>query len=105
MAKRGRPKQQRLELTEDERAALRRLTARPRSGRSLAFRAKIVLRCEQGGADTAIAAELRTNRMTVGKWRRRFAERRLDGLHDEPRPGVERTISDDQIEAVVTKSS
>jgi transposase len=104
MVKRGRPQLQRLELTVDERAALLRLAARPRSGRSLAFRAKIVLRCEQGGADTAIAAELRTNRMTVGKWRRRFVEKRLDGLQDEPRPGVERTIGDDEIEAVVTKT-
>lgn len=91
-------------LTDEERAALLRLVARPRSSRSLAFRAKIVLRCEAGGADRAIAAELRTNRMTVGKWRRRFIERRLDGLHDEPRPGAERKITDDQIEAVVTKT-
>ncbi len=42
--------------------------------------------------------------MTVGKWRRRFIERRLDGLYDDPRPGVPRTIGDDQIEAVVTKT-
>ena len=38
---------------------------------------------------------------TVGKWRRRFVERRLDGLADEPRPGAPRTITDEQVEAVV----
>ena len=70
----------------------------------MAFRARIVLRCEAAGSDTDIAAELRTHRMTVGKWRRRFIVKRLDGLHDEPRPGVERTIKDDQIEAIVTKT-
>ena len=43
-------------------------------------------------------------RSTVGKWRSRFVEQRLEGLYDEPRPGVERTITDDQIEEVVTKT-
>jgi transposase len=102
--KRGRPRQEQLTLTDDERAALERLVARPRSGRHLAFRAKIILRCALGGADVDVAAALRTHRMTIGKWRRRFVAQRLDGLYDEPRPGVERTILDDQIEAIVTKT-
>jgi len=104
MARAGRPKKQSLELTEEERAALLRLTARARSARALAFRAKIILRCAEGGADTDVAAELRTNRMTVGKWRRRFIDKRLDGLDDEPRPGAARQIGDDEIEAVVTQT-
>jgi transposase len=104
MGRAGRPKKQTLELTEEERAALVRLTARARSARTLAFRAKIVLRCAEGGADTEVAAELRTHRMTVGKWRKRFIDQRLDGLDDEPRPGAERQIGDDEIEAVVTQT-
>lgn len=40
----------------------------------------------------------------MGKWRSRFIEQRLEGLYDEPRPGVPRTITDDQIEQVVIKT-
>jgi transposase len=100
----ARPAQQRLVLTTDERAALERLAARPRSARALAFRAKIVLRSADGGTDVEVAALLRADRNTVGRWRRRFIESRLDGLHDEPRPGVQRTILDDRVEAIVTKT-
>ena len=41
---------------------------------------------------------------TVGKWRGRFARRGLDGLHDEPRPGKPRTISDEDVERVIVKT-
>src|SRR5260370_12666149 len=104
MGRAGRPKKQVLELPDDEREALERLTARPRSARTLAFRAKIILRCAEGGADTDVAADRRTHRMTVGKWRKRFIAQRLDGLDDEPRPGAERQIGDDEIESVVTQT-
>lgn len=104
MARTGRPKKETLTLRDEERRELERYTARARSARNLAFRAKIVLRCADGGFDTDVAAELRTTRSTVGKWRRRFIAMRLDGLHDEPRPGAARKIGDDDIEAVITKT-
>ena len=40
--------------------------------------------------------------MTVGKWRARFVEHRLDGLLDEPRPGAPRKISDAEVERAIT---
>lgn len=104
MARTGRPKLAILTLTDEERTALERLAARPRSARHLAFRAKVVLRCANGGSNKDIARELRTHRETVGRWRSRFIANRLDGLYDEPRPGVERKITDEDIEAVVTKT-
>jgi transposase len=70
----------------------------------LAFRARIVLRCAEGGTDIEVAASLRTTRLTVGKWRRRFIAKRVDGLLDEARPGTPRQIGDDDIEGLITKT-
>jgi LuxR family transcriptional regulator, maltose regulon positive regulatory protein len=54
----------------------------------LALRAKIVLACAEPGSGVArVAAELGSTRMTVRKWRRRFAEDGLAGLADHDRPG------------------
>lgn len=104
MARTGRPKSEVLALTHDERAALERLAARPRSGRQMAFRAKIILRSAEGKSNSDVGRELRVHRGSVGKWRSRFIAKRLDGLHDEPRPGAVRSITDDAVEAVVTKT-
>jgi transposase/transcriptional regulator with XRE-family HTH domain len=48
-----------------------------------------------------VAAACGVSAPTVGKWRRRFCELRLDGLCDEPRPGRPRTITVEQVERVV----
>jgi transposase/transcriptional regulator with XRE-family HTH domain len=51
-------------------------------------RARIVLACaEPGVVYERVAAELGVTAMTVGKWRKRFGEARLDGLADGARPG------------------
>jgi transposase len=63
-----------------------------------------VLACAQGGSNTAVAARLGVSRTTVRKWRARFLHERLDGLPDEPRPGVPRTITDAQVEEVVVRT-
>ena len=48
-----------------------------------------------------MADELRVTAATVCKWRARFIRKGVDGLRDEPRPGVPRTISDSVVEHVV----
>jgi transposase len=64
-----------------------------------------VLACAEGAAtNSAIAAELKVSRSTVTKWRNRFAVQRLDGLHDEPRPGQPRKIGDQDVERVIVKT-
>jgi transposase len=103
MPRAGRPKKN-LTLTDEEKETLRRYRRRTRTNRSLGLRASILLRSAEGLSDSAVAHELHTTNATVGKWRRRFLEKRLDGLFDEPRPGAPRQISDDRIEEVVVQT-
>jgi transposase len=100
VARTGRPKAV-LELAEGERDQLLRWSRRATSAQSLALRSRIVLACADGLDNKQVAAKLGIVPATVGKWRRRFVERRMDGLLDEPRPGGPRSISDEQIEAVI----
>ena len=100
---RGRPTT-RVLLTAEERETLERWARRPKSAQALALRCRIVLAAAAGETNTAIAARLGCNPSTVGKWRSRFAERGLDGLHDEPRPGKPRTIGDREVERVIVKT-
>ena len=91
-------------LSHDERATLERWARRPKSAQALALRCRIVLECAKGGHNTEVAARLGIDRSTVNKWRARFQAQRLEGLSDEPRPGAPRTITDDDVEAVIVKT-
>ena len=91
-------------LSEGQRRALVALTSRRTTAQALAMRARIVLACAAGAANKRVAADLGVDQRTVGKWRRRFIAGGVDGLHDEPKPGVPRRITDDQVEAVIVRT-
>jgi len=99
----GRPIQP-LQLSEAEEEKLTLLSRRPKTSQAMALRARIVLACASGSNNTAVAAKLHVTKPTVGKWRERFRLQRLDGLFDEPRPGAPRSITDAQVEKVVTRT-
>ena len=65
------------------------------------MRCRIVLACAEGASNVEVATRLGVSLPTVGKWRSRFVARRLEGLADEPRPGAQRTITDEQVERVL----
>jgi len=89
-------------LTDDERAQLQSWTRRRTTAQALAQRARVVLECAAGQSNRDVARTLHIDEDTVGKWRQRFVAKRVDGLLDEPRPGAPRTITDAQVERVVT---
>ena len=98
--KRGRPKSP-LSLSEDQRE---QLEAWSRT-RSLPFgfvkRIQIVLLADRGFNNKEISAKVDMSEGTVGKWRNRFVERGIQGLHDELRPGRPRSVSDEQIAELI----
>jgi transposase len=91
-------------LTEDERAQLVGWARRSKSANAVALRSRIVLAAGDGLGNTAIAAKLGISVGTARKWRTRFLAERLEGLLDEPRPGRPRTVTDEQVEAVITRT-
>src|SRR3990170_6651350 len=91
-------------VTAEERQRLESLAHRSRSAAALARRARIILACADGADSKVVARRLHVTPATVCKWRGRFVRRRLDGLYDEPRPGAKRTITDEQVEAVVIRT-
>jgi transposase len=99
----GRPKTT-LALSSQEAETLESWARRSRSSPQLARRARIILACAKGTDNKTVAKKLRVNPKTVGNWRARFVRDRLEGLHDEPRPGAPRMITDAQVENVVIRT-
>ena len=93
-----------IDLTPGERRELESLASRRRTAQGLAQRARIALLAAEGVENKDISLRVGAAPNTVGKWRRRFAEHRVDGLYDEPRSGAPRQIGDDEVAEVVRQT-
>ena len=103
MSKGGRPKAP-LILSDDERQKLQTWAVAAQEHPTARHPSQDRPGLCRGSDNKDVAARLRVNIATVGKWRKRFLEDRLEGLADEPRPGAPRTITDAQVEEVVTRT-
>jgi len=91
-------------LDELEKRELTALTRKHGAPQSLADRARIILAAASGLNNKEVAAKAGVCAATAGTWRNRFAEGRMDGLYDEPRPGAPREIGDDEIASTIRKT-
>ena len=69
-----------------------------------ALRCRIIPACATGASNKDVATQLDSTPHAVGRWRKRFVEHRIASLGDMPRPGGPRTVTDEQVAAVVTKT-
>ena len=99
MTKRGRPTV-RVTVSPSERTTPEQWTRRRATAQGDPARADR-LGMRRGRSNSVIATELRITRQTVGRWRHRFVEKRLDGVVNEPRPGTPRRLTDAQVEQLI----
>jgi transposase len=91
-------------VEEKDRPLLEGWASRRKTAQALAMRARIVLKAAAGVNATETARQLKLHLQTVSKWRQRYAERGVDGLLDEPRPGQPRKITDADVERVIVRT-
>ena len=93
-----------LELTDEQRAQLESVAQSTSMPHGLVQRAKIVLACAEGVTNAAVAAQLGVSASMVGKWRRRFLQHGVQGLHDELRSGRPRTYDDERVARLINRA-
>ena len=101
--RRGRPVAP-IVLNEDEKAQLLSLANSRALPHGLVRRAQIVLACADGEANSSIARRMKLSNATVGKWRRRYRQHGIEGLHEELRAGRPRSLDDERVAEVINKA-
>jgi len=82
---------------DEEREFLETHVRKRKAPRSLSGRCRTVLPVTEGLPGREVATRTGVHGHTVGKWRRRFAERRIEGLADGHRPGRPRSVTDGKV--------
>jgi putative transposase len=99
----GRPKSE-LKLSSQQREQLQVWVNSPSMPNGIVNRMRIVLLADKGHNNKQISGRLDLSQATVGKWRKRFLQQGVQGLHDELRPGRPRSVSDEKVAALIQKT-
>ena len=99
----GRPKVP-VSLSEEEDEQLKSITNSRSLPHSLVNRARIILMASQQTSNCDIAEKVGLSHQMVSKWRQRYLQQGISGLHDELRPGRPRSISDEEVATLVRKT-
>ena len=94
----------RIDLTEEERLALNRIINKTTSPQGIVKRARIVLLADQMKSTDEIMQLLSVSRTAVVKWRRKFIEKRIDGLQDEPRSGRKPVYNQEAVTKLISRT-
>lgn len=93
-----------LKLSSQQREELLAISRSRSMSHALVKRSKIILLADKGLSNKEIAQKLGLSRPTVGQWRRRYLEQGFVGLHDEPKPGGPRSISDEHVASLIRRT-
>jgi len=93
-----------ISLTEEERGQLESYVRSRSMPSGLNARFRIILLATDGLNNKEISEKVNLSRASVGKWRKRYWEKGLEGLHDELRPGRPRTVSDEKVSELIHKT-
>ena len=99
----GRPKTP-LTISSEEREQLESLANSRSLPHALVTRARMILMASEGLCNSDIAKKVGVTAPTVGKWRTRYLQHGIEGLHDELRAGRPRSIADEKVAAVIRKT-
>ena len=99
----GRPKKPVI-LSDQEHEQLTSIVRSRSLPHGLVTRAQIVLMAAEGVTSNEIAKKVALSAQSVCKWRQRYLQQGISGLHDELRPGRPRSVSDEQVATLIRKT-
>jgi putative transposase len=88
-------------LIDEERTQLLSVATSRSLPHTLVRRARTILACAEGDANSAIAERVGLSEATGGKWRTRYLERGIEGLHDQLRSARPRMNDEERVAEVI----
>ena len=93
-----------LVVSDADRNQLREIADSTTMPHALALRARMILASAEGLSNSAVARRVGASPQAVGKWRKRYLDGGIQGLHDELRPGRPRTYDDERVARVISRA-